>query len=95
MSSNSEEEKESQRTLPLDLACSQITTVRPMESNKAPLVVTSQALRSVRVVTQGVPSSNNSVSVGPAIITNLVPGAVIKQGKLKKIIRLFSSNFAS
>lgn len=87
MSSNSEEEKESQGTLPLDLACSQITTVRPMESNKAPLVVTSQALRSVRVVTQGVPSSNKSLSIGPAIITNLVPGAVIKQGKLGKNIR--------
>lgn len=79
MSGNPEEEKEAQKALPLDLARTQITTVRTVESTKAPLVMTSQALRSVRVLAQGVSSSSNPSSVGQAIITNLVPQAVIKQ----------------
>ncbi|XP_050309445.1 histone deacetylase complex subunit SAP130-A [Anthonomus grandis grandis] len=79
MSANSEEDKDLQKGVPLDLARTQITAVRTVESNKAPLVMTSQALRSVRVLTQNVSSSSNPAGVGQTIITNLVPGAVIKQ----------------
>ncbi|CAG9767547.1 unnamed protein product [Ceutorhynchus assimilis] len=76
MSANVDEDKEPQKALPLDLARTQITTVRTVESNKAPLVMSSQALRNVRVL-QGV----NAIpaSVGQTIITNLVPGTMIKQ----------------
>lgn len=81
MSGNPEDHKEPQKLLPLDLARTQMTAVRTVESSKAPLVMTSQALRNVRVLTQGGSASNSPISMGPTIITNLMPGAVIKQGK--------------
>ncbi|XP_076269949.1 sin3A-associated protein 130 isoform X2 [Rhynchophorus ferrugineus] len=82
MGGNGEDEKEPQKVLPLDLARTQIT-VRAGESSKTPLVVTSQALRNVRVLT---PASSNSSAVGPTIITNLVPQAIIKQDSNKSQI---------
>jgi hypothetical protein len=82
MSGNGEEGKESHKTLPLDLARNQITTVRTVDG-KAPLLMTSQALRGMRVLTQGAPSNaGQSSSNTPTIITtNIVPHTVFKQGK--------------
>uniref|UniRef100_A0AAR5PK97 Histone deacetylase complex subunit SAP130 C-terminal domain-containing protein n=1 Tax=Dendroctonus ponderosae TaxID=77166 RepID=A0AAR5PK97_DENPD len=79
MSGNPDDHKEPQKLLPLDLARAQMTAVRTVESSKAPLVMTSQALRNVRVLTQGGSAASSPISVGPTIITNLMPGAVIKQ----------------
>jgi hypothetical protein len=80
MSGNGEEGKESHKTLPLDLARNQITTVRTVDG-KAPLLMTSQALRGMRVLTQGAPSNaGQSSSNTPTIITtNIVPHTVFKQ----------------
>nr|CAH7761253.1 unnamed protein product [Callosobruchus chinensis] len=74
---NSEEEKEASKAVPLDLAKSQITTVKTVES-KSPLVMSSQSLRGVRVLSQTV-SNPNAVSLGNAIITtSLISQAVLK-----------------
>lgn len=81
MSSTSEEEKDPQKAIPLDLARNQMTSVRTVEA-KTPLVMTSQSLRNMRVLAQGVSSSNAGSVGGPTIITtNLVPQAVLKSGK--------------
>ncbi|XP_030751138.1 histone deacetylase complex subunit SAP130 [Sitophilus oryzae] len=79
MSGNGEDEKEVPKVLPLDLARTQIAAVRAGDGNKAPLVVPSQALRNMRVLTQSVSTNSNSAAVGQAIITNLVPQAIINQ----------------
>ncbi|XP_044267912.1 histone deacetylase complex subunit SAP130-A isoform X2 [Tribolium madens] len=74
MSGNGDEGKESHKSLPLDLARTQITTV-----GKAPLLMTSQALRGMRVLTQGTPPNSGQVSNAPTIITtNIVPHTVFK-----------------
>ncbi|XP_066157431.1 histone deacetylase complex subunit SAP130 [Euwallacea fornicatus] len=91
MSGNADEDKESQKAFPLDLARSQISTVRTVESGKAPLVMTSQALRSVRVLAAPGGSSSTAVSGqtrGQTLITNLMPGTVIKQdsGRITSIV---------
>lgn len=82
MSSNNEDDKESQKAVPLDLARNPVATIRTAE-NKPPLVMTSQALRGMRVLTtQGVSSSNSTSLGGQTIITtNLVSQAVLKSGK--------------
>ncbi|KAJ8930195.1 hypothetical protein NQ314_017035 [Rhamnusium bicolor] len=78
MSGNAEEEKESQKAVPLDLARNQIAAVRSIE-NKTPLVMTSQSLRGMRVLTQGVSSANPTGIGGQTIITtNLMSQAVLK-----------------
>lgn len=79
MSSNADEDKEAQKAMPLDLARSQITTVRAVDG-KTPLLMTNQSLRGMRVLTQAVASSSNPASVsGQTIITtNIVPQAVLK-----------------
>lgn len=71
MSGNGDEEKELQKVTPLDLARSQITTIRTVEGTKAPLVMTGQALRGMRVLTQSVPQPTaiTTPSNGPTIIT--------------------------
>nr|CAI5827699.1 unnamed protein product [Callosobruchus analis] len=74
---SSEEEKEASKAVPLDLAKSQVTTVKTIES-KSPLVMSSQSLRGVRVLSQTV-SNPNAVSLGNAIITtSLISQAVLK-----------------
>ncbi|XP_063903312.1 histone deacetylase complex subunit SAP130 isoform X4 [Zophobas morio] len=80
MSGNGEEGKEAHKSLPLDLARNQITTVRAVEG-KAPLLMTTQALRGMRVLTQGTPTNaGQSSSNTPTIITtNIVPHTVFKQ----------------
>lgn len=81
MSSTSEEEKDPQKAVPLDLARNQIANVRTVEA-KAPLMMTSQSLRSMRVLAQGISNSNAGSVGGPTIIaTNLVTQAVLKSGK--------------
>lgn len=82
MSGNGEEGKEAHKSLPLDLARNQITTVRAVEG-KAPLLMTTQALRGMRVLTQGTPTNaGQSSSNTPTIITtNIVPHTVFKQGE--------------
>lgn len=80
MSSTSEEEKDPQKAVPLDLARNQIANVRTVDA-KTPLVMTSQSLRNMRVLAQGVSSSNTGSVGGPTIITtNLVSQAVLKSG---------------
>lgn len=82
MSSTSEEEKDPQKIVPLDLARNQMTNVRTVEA-KAPLVMTSQSLRNMRVLAQSISSSNAGSVGGPTIITtNLVPPAVLKSGEM-------------
>lgn len=82
MSSTSEEEKDPQKAVPLDLARNQMTNVRTVEA-KTPLVI-SQSLRNMRVLAQGVSNSNTGSVGGPTIITtNLVSQAVLKSGKNK------------
>lgn len=78
MSANNEDEKEFHKSVPLDLARSQITTVRTVEG-KAPLMMSSQTLRGMRVLAQGLSSSGSQSASGPTIIaTNIVP-QVLKQ----------------
>lgn len=80
MSSTSEEEKDSQKAVPLDLARNQMTNVRTVEA-KTPLVMTSQSLRNMRVLAHGVSSSNaGPIGNSTIISTNLVPQAVLKSG---------------
>ncbi|XP_060516637.1 histone deacetylase complex subunit SAP130 isoform X2 [Cylas formicarius] len=87
--SGNEEEKDARNAIPLDLARNQIAAVRTAES-KPPLVI-SQALRSVRVLAQGVSCSTTSSSVGQTIITNIMPQAVIKQDGRAQIASIISS----
>ncbi|EFA03829.2 histone deacetylase complex subunit SAP130 [Tribolium castaneum] len=70
----SDEGKESHKSLPLDLARTQITTVRTVEG-KAPLLMTNQGLRGVRVLTQGTPPNSGQASSNAQTIitTNIVP----------------------
>ncbi|KAL3283559.1 hypothetical protein HHI36_006698 [Cryptolaemus montrouzieri] len=96
MSANNEEEKEFHKSVPLDLARNQITTVRTVEG-KAPLVMSSQSLRGMRVLAQGIASSSSQSIAGPTIITsNIVPQAVLKQdsnrAQIASIINSSSSN---
>uniref|UniRef100_A0A6P7F1A4 Histone deacetylase complex subunit SAP130-A n=1 Tax=Diabrotica virgifera virgifera TaxID=50390 RepID=A0A6P7F1A4_DIAVI len=91
MSTNPEDEKDSPKAVPLDLARS-ITNVRTLEG-KTPIVMTNQSLRGMRVLTQGVPSCNPSSLGGPTIITtNLVSQAVLKQDSRPQIANLISAN---
>lgn len=96
MSGNSEEGKDSHKTLPLDLARTQITTVRTVDG-KAPLLMTSQQLRGMRVLAQGAPvNSCQSSSNAPTIITtNIVPHtAVFKPGShIKYVICFYLTSF--
>lgn len=81
MSSISEEEKDSQKGVPLDLARNQVSSVRTVEA-KTPLMMTSQSLRNMRVLAHSVPNSNSGSVAGPTIITtNLVSQAVLKTGE--------------
>lgn len=85
MSANADDEKDSHKAVPLDLARSQVTNIRTVEA-KTPIVMTSQSLRSMRVLTQGVASSNPTSIGGPTIITtNLVSQAVLKPGMFDSI----------
>lgn len=80
MSAGNDDDKEFNKSVPLDLARSQITTVRTVDG-KAPLLLSGQTLRGMRVVTQGIsPNSNQGVSGQTIIATNIVP-QVLKQGK--------------
>lgn len=85
MSANAEDDKDSPKAVPLDLARNPIATIRSVES-KTPLVMTSQSLRGMRVLTtQGVSSSNPTSLGGQTIITtNLVSQAVLKPGETKQ-----------
>ncbi|XP_057670955.1 histone deacetylase complex subunit SAP130-B isoform X1 [Diorhabda carinulata] len=77
MSTNTEDEKDSPKAVPLDLARN-ISSVRTVEG-KTPIVMTNQSLRGMRVLTQSVPGSNPSTLSTPTIIaTNLVSQAVLK-----------------
>lgn len=80
MSGNNEEEKsESGKILPLDLARNQVTAVKTVEG-KAPIVM---PLRGMRVLAQSLSSGSGQATVSaPTIITtNILPPAVLKQGK--------------
>lgn len=80
MSSTSEEEKDPQKAVPLDLARNQMTSVRTLEA-KTPLMISGQSLRNMRVLPQGVSSSSGGSVGGPTILTtNLVSQAVLKSG---------------
>lgn len=92
MSGNLESDKEVPKAVPLDLARTQITTVRTVEG-KSPLVVTSGSLRNMRVLTQGIPNTNPSSIGTPTILTtNLVSQAVLKTGDERKLISLISTS---
>lgn len=81
MSSTGDDDKDSQKAVPLDLARNQMSNVRTIEA-KTPLVMTSQSLRNMRVLAQGVSSPNTGSVGGPTIITtNLVSQAVLKSGE--------------
>lgn len=89
MNTNNDEDKDSHKSVPLDLARNQITTVRTVEG-KTPLVMTGQSLRGMRVLTQTLPSSGIQNVSGPTIITtNIVPQAVIKQDSSRAQITNF------
>ncbi|CAG9858712.1 unnamed protein product [Phyllotreta striolata] len=92
MSTNGDDEKDSPKAVPLDLAKNQITNIRTVEG-KTPLVMSNQSLRGMRVLTQGVPSSSTSLS-GPTIIaTNLVSPAVLKPDSSRtQIASIITSN---
>lgn len=90
MSGTGDEGKESHKALPLDLARNQITAVRTVDG-KAPLVMTSHALRGMRVLAPGTsatPAPNQTI-----ITTNIVPHTVFKQGKKELRIFLFYVSF--
>lgn len=77
MSTNTDDEKDTPKAVPLDLARN-ISSVRTVEG-KTPIVMTNQSLRGMRVLTQSVPGSNPSSLGGSTIIaTNLVSQAVLK-----------------
>lgn len=85
MSGNTEEEKsESGKIAPLDLARNQMTAVKTIEG-KTPVLMTGQHLRGMRVLTQSVSTggSGQATVTAPTIIaTNILPPAVLKQGKV-------------
>lgn len=82
MSTNVEDDKDSPKAVPLDLARNQITNIRTVDG-KTPLLMSNQSLRGMRVLAQGVSSSTTSSLGGPTIITtNLVSQAVLKPGLL-------------
>lgn len=92
MSGNTEEEKsESGKIVPLDLARNQMTTVKTIEG-KTPIVMTGQHLRGMRVLTQSVStgaSGQTSLATPTIITTNILPPAVLKQGKVSNIRAYF------
>nr|XP_023019504.1 histone deacetylase complex subunit SAP130-B [Leptinotarsa decemlineata] len=93
MSGNAEDEKDSPKAVPLDLARNQITTVRTLEG-KTPLVMTNHSLRNMRVLTQGVSGAHPSSISGPTIIaTNLMSQGVIKPDTSRtQIASIITSN---
>ncbi|KAG5883158.1 hypothetical protein JTB14_033409 [Gonioctena quinquepunctata] len=93
MSGNAEDDKDSPKAIPLDLARNQITTVRNIEG-KTPLVMTNQSLRNMRVLAQGVSGSNPSSITGPTIITtNLMSQGVIRPDSTRtQIAGIITSN---
>lgn len=82
MSGNTEEEKhDTGKLMPLDLARNQTKGVET--TAKGPIVIPGQHLRNMRVLTQTVASGTATT---PTIITtNILPSAVLKQGKLVNI----------
>lgn len=79
MSGNNDEEKpEGSKVFPLDLASK--LTMKPMEVTKgAPLVMTAQPLRGMRVLTPATGVGGGTTSVTGQTIS-IVPQAMIKQG---------------
>ncbi|CAG9825085.1 unnamed protein product [Phaedon cochleariae] len=93
MSSNPEEEKDAPKAVPLDLARSQIASLRTIDG-KTPLLMTNQSLRNMRVVAQGTSITNTSSLGSPTLITtNLVSQAVLKPDSTRtQITNIIATN---
>ncbi|XP_044751849.1 histone deacetylase complex subunit SAP130 isoform X4 [Coccinella septempunctata] len=84
MNSNNQDDKEFHKSLPLDLARSQLTTARTIEG-KSPLIMSNQTIRGMRVLAQGI-SSNGSQTAGQTIITTNIVPQILKQEPVRSQI---------